>query len=300
MMAEFRLQSMTGFGRAQAQTAAGQFTVELQTVNSRFQDFNISLPRELGQFESALRAMIKEKIPRGKIDCRVRYTPGEAGQPQVTINLALARQYVERLAQLQALGATGELSLQALTSLPGVLEIKAAELNEQSILESIQAVAAQALEALQAERRREGQALGEALHEMMLQLRALVEEADKSKDEVVQRYRERLTARVAELEANIKTQLEPGRLEMEVALFADRSDVSEELVRLKTHLERFESLIQNKDGAPAGKNLDFLVQELNREVNTLGSKVRETKVTGLTLEMKSIVERIREQIQNVQ
>lgn len=299
-MPVFKIQSMTGFGRAQAQTAAGQFTVELQTINSRFQDFNVALPRELNQFESALRALLKQEISRGKIDCRIRYTPSEAGQPQVSINAVLARQYVDRLSALQELGATGELSLQLLTSLPGVLEIKAAELDEQAMWEAIKGVAAQAIESLQAERRREGQALGEQLHELMLQFRALVDTADQAKDEVVQRFRERLAARIVELETNIKTQLDPGRLEMEVALFADRSDVSEELVRLRSHLDRFETLIENKDGAPAGKNLDFLVQELNREVNTLGSKVRETKVTGLTLEMKSIVERIREQIQNIQ
>lgn len=296
----FNLQSMTGFGRLQLQTPAGQFSVELQSVNSRFQDFSIMLPRELGQLESALRVLLKQEVSRGKLDCRIRFTPSEAGQPQVTINTSLARQYVERLRALQELGASGDLSLQVLTSLPGVIEIKAAELDEQAMWEALQGAVLQALEALRQERGREGQALGQQLHELMLQFRALVDEADQAKEDVVQRYRERLAARVAELEATVKTQLDPGRLEMEIALFADRADVSEELVRLRTHLERFETLIANPGGAPAGKNLDFLVQELNREVNTLGSKVRETRVTGLILEMKSIVERIREQVQNVQ
>ena len=299
-MPEFNLHSMTGFGRAQAQTTAGQFSIELQTVNSRFQDFSVFLPRELNQFESALRAQFKGEVPRGKLDCRIRYTPSEAGQPQVAINEALARQYVERLQALKDLGASGDLSLQLLTTLPGVIEIKAAEVDEQSMWEILKSVAAQALDSLRQERRREGQAIGEQLHELMLQMRGLVEAADQYKDDVVARYRERLSARAAELEAAVKTQLDPGRLEMEIALFADRADVSEELVRLRTHLERFESLIENKEGAPAGKNLDFLIQELNREVNTLGSKVRETRVTGLILEMKSIIERIREQVQNVQ
>lgn len=298
-MPEFNIQSMTGFGRAQAQSPVGQLTVELQTVNNRFQDVSVSLPRELNQFESALRAMLKQEISRGKIDCRVRYQPGEAGLPQVTLNMTLARQYVERLGALRELGVGGELTIPVLTALPGVLEIKAAELDEGTMWEAVQGVVALALAALQAERRREGQATGEHLHEMLLQMRAMVEEADRCKEDVVTRYRERLTARVAELEASIKTQLEPGRLEMEVALYADRVDVNEELVRLRTHLDRFESLILNTEGTPAGKNLDFLVQELVREVNTLGSKVRETRATGLVLEMKSVIERIREQIQNV-
>lgn len=299
-MPEFNIQSMTGFGRAQAQTAAGVLAFEIQTINSRFQDVSCALPREFGQFESGLRALLKQEIQRGKIDCRLRYTPSEAGQPQININLPLAAQYIEKFKSLQDLGASGDLSLQVLTSLPGVMEIKAAELDEQAVWEAIQTVAQMGVEALRQDRRREGQALGEQLHELLGQMRAQVDEVDACKDEVVQRYRERLGARVAELAANIKTQLEPGRLEMEVALFADRSDVSEEIVRLRAHLDRLESLIVNKEGAPAGKNLDFLVQELVREVNTLGSKVRETKVTGLTLEMKSLVERIKEQVQNVQ
>lgn len=298
-MPEFNLQSMTGFGRAQVQSPAGQFTVELQTVNNRFQDVSVSLPRELNPFESALRALLKQEISRGKIDCRIRYQPGEAGLPQVNINTSIAKQYVERLEALRELGAGGELTIQVLTALPGVLEIKAAELDEGALWETLQGVVTQAIAALQGERRREGQALGEHLHEMLLQMRAMVEEADGAKEDVVARYRERLTARVAELEASIKTQLEPGRLEMEIALYADRADVNEELVRLRTHLDRFESLILNKEGALAGKNLDFLTQELVREVNTLGSKVRETRVTGLILEMKSVIERIKEQIMNI-
>lgn len=299
-MPDFNIQSMTGFGRAQAETAAGQFSVELRTVNNRFQDISVALPRELSLFESSLRNLLKQEIPRGKIDCRVRTTPLETQQPQVRLNMALAREYVEQLKQLQEAGVSGELPVQVLTSLPGVLEVTQSEFDEQAVWQAVEGVARQAVESLKLERAREGQALGEQLHGLMLELAECVGQIERDKDEVVEKYRERLAARVAELEAEIKTKLEPGRLEMEVALFADRSDVTEELVRLRAHLARLDALLINKDGAPAGKNLDFLVQELGREVNTIGSKVRETKITGLTLEMKSLIERIREQVQNIQ
>lgn len=299
-MIQFGIQSMTGFGRAQAETAVGQFMVELRTVNNRFQDTSISLPRELGQFESLMRALLKQEIPRGKVDCRVRYTPIESQFPKVSLNLSLAEQYITQLKRLQEMGLSGEIRVEAVTSLPGVLEVAPAEMDEQVMWQALQDVARQAIAALNQERTREGRALGEQLHDLMVQLRGLVEQVDAQKHEVVQRYRERLTQRIEELEADIKTKLDAGRLEMEVALFADRSDISEELVRLRAHLDRLDALIKNEENAPAGKNLDFLVQELGREVNTIGSKVRETGITGMALEMKSIIERIREQVQNVQ
>lgn len=299
-LTSFRIQSMTGFGRAQAETTIGQLLVELRTVNNRFQDISIALPRELNLFESALRNLVKAEIPRGKIDCRIRYTPTEAQQPKVRINAALAKEYVEQLRQLKDLGLATELPVQVLTSMPGVMEITPAEMDEQQAWAAVEGVMRAAIEALRAERAREGQALGVQLYELGAQLGILVGKVEANQAEVIARYRERLLQRVAELENEIKTKLDPGRLEMEVALFVDRSDVSEEVVRLRAHIERLNALLLNEHKEPAGKNLDFLTQELGREVNTIGSKVRDTTLTGLALEMKSIVERIREQVQNIQ
>ena len=299
-MTPFKLQSMTGFGRAQADTPLGQFSVELRTVNNRFQDISVALPRELGLFEAQLRGLLKQEIPRGKIDCRIRYTPAPEQQPQVTVNIGLARDYVLKLKQLQDLGVGGELPVEVLITLPGVVEIRPAELDEQALWETLQGVVKQGMDRLRQERLREGAALGAQLQELTDQLRALLEEVEARKEEIVQRYRERLAARIAELEAEIKTHVDTGRLEMEVALFVDRGDISEEIVRLNAHLVRLEQLLTGDENTPAGKNLDFLVQELGREVNTIGSKVRDTSVVGQTLEMKSIIERIREQAQNIQ
>ena len=300
-MTEFNLQSMTGFGRAQGDSEFGQLSAELRTVNNRFQDISINLPRELGLLESALRMLLKQEIPRGKIDCRIRYTPAPARHSRVTINIALAREYLDQLKQLQEAGASGDIPINVLTTLPGVVEIAPADSDEQALWEALKGVVLQAGQALGAERAREGDALGRQLHDLGRQLRARVDEIDLHKSDIVKKYRERLTQRVAELEADIKTKLDPGRLEMEVALYADRADISEELTRLRAHLDRLDKLLQNEEGATqAGKNFDFLTQELGRETNTIASKVRDTTVAGMALEMKSIIERIREQTQNIQ
>jgi uncharacterized protein (TIGR00255 family) len=299
-MAWYHIMSMTGFGRAQRETSRGQFTVEVRTVNNRFQDINISLPREFNILEVPMRTLLKQEIPRGKIDCRVWFVPSEQHQPQVQINAGLAGQYVTKLRGLEEVGATGGISMDLLTKLPGVVELLPAEIDEQVMWRYLRGVVEQALDSLNRERVREGNALAEQLIGLGGELRALAARVTDKKDAVLLRFRERLNARLAELEAQTKTPLEPGKLENEVALFADRCDITEELVRLTAHLDRYESMINVDENQPIGKNLDFLVQEFMREINTICSKSRDTEITAPALEMKSIVERIREQVQNIQ
>ena len=299
-MTPCQIKSMTGFGRAQRQTAYGQFTVEVRTVNNRYQDISVSLPRELNALEGAVRTLLKERLARGKIDCRVRYTPAAEQQPRVTINQPLALQYIERLRELQEMGVESDIPMQLVTSLPGVVELVPAELDEKQLWEELRAAAEEAVAAVDAEHVREGRALGVQLRELGGRMREARAEVDRLKAAVVERYRERLRARLDELQEEIKVPLDAGRLEMEVALFADKADIAEELVRLEAHLERFDELLRNEDDEPTGRGLDFLVQEFMREINTICSKARDSDLLGPALEMKSIVERIREQIQNIQ
>jgi uncharacterized protein (TIGR00255 family) len=299
-MNTYRVRSMTGYGRAQQDTDRGQFTVEIRTVNNRFLDFNITLPRELGMLETPLRTLIKQKLSRGKIDMRVRFAPNETQQPTVTLNKALAEQYLRQLGELQKIGCSSEIPVQLVASLPGVLETSATEIDEPTMWRHLQSVVDQALESLQHERSREGLAIGQQLDELGAALRERIGELDGRRAAVTEKYRERLLQRLAELLGAAKDQLDPGRLEQEAALMADKADITEEIVRLQAHLERFDQLLCNAGDEAVGKNVDFLVQEFSREINTICSKTRDTDLTSLGLEMKSTVEKIREQIQNVE
>ena len=301
MTKNYNIKSMTGFGRSQYDTPRGQYVVELRSVNNRFLDLSLSLPREMNFLEANLRRLFKDVIDRGKVDCRVRFTTAPGQQPVVSINQELAARYIEALRGLQAAGAGGDtIPLDVLTGFPGVVEITSAELDDEQLWAELEGALRPAIENLNAERAREGQALAGQLHDLGQRVTELVGCIEAVKDQVVVRYRERLGARIAELEDDTRGKLEPGRLEVEVALYADRCDLSEELVRLRVHLDRLETLLANEKGESVGKNLDFLVQEFGREINTICSKARDTDITGHALEMKNCVESMREQIQNIQ
>jgi uncharacterized protein (TIGR00255 family) len=184
--------------------------------------------------------------------------------------------------------------------MPGVLESTGGDADEESQWAVLRPVVEQALSALDAERMREGEAIGRQLAALAAELRVALDALERGRDGIVEKFRERLLARVAELLGEARNQLDPGRLELEVALYADRADISEEIVRLRAHMERHDQLLAAPADESVGKNLDFLVQELNREINTICSKTRDSEQTALGLAMKSIVERIREQVQNVE
>ncbi|MCE5231370.1 YicC family protein [bacterium] len=294
------LRSMTGFSRARSETPIGQFTVELRSVNNRFHDASISMPRELAALEMKLRALLKSRISRGKIDCRIRCTFADKAQPVVQVNLPLVHSYVEKLQQLRhALGAD-EVPLELLANMPGVMEVVPAEVDDEALWQALEKAVNDALDAFDLDRAREGAALGEQLVDLGRQMRERLALVDERKGEIVSNQRERLRQRIAELEDETKSKLDPGRLEMEVAMFADRADISEEIVRLGAHLDRYDALLAGSGEESAGRALDFLLQEMGREVNTIMSKSRDTSLTGTGLEMKSILEKIREQIQNIQ
>ncbi|MEN6625552.1 MAG: YicC/YloC family endoribonuclease [Candidatus Sumerlaeia bacterium] len=297
---EINLRSMTGFSRVRTETALGQFTVELRSVNNRFHDASVSLPRELAGLEMKVRGLLKGRIARGKIDCRVRCLFAEQARPEVQLNLPLAHSYIERLNELRHAVAASEVPLELVAGLPGVLEVVPAEIDENTQWAALLDALDEAFAAFDRDRAREGGALGQQLSDLGNQLRERLAGIALRKDEVVTLYRERLGQRLAELEEQIKTRLEPGRLEMEVALYADRADISEEIVRMLAHLDRYDDLLAGGGDDSAGRALDFLLQEMGREVNTIMSKSRDTTLTGLGLEMKSILEKIREQIQNIQ
>lgn len=295
------LRSMTGFGRGEADGEPGSVGVEIRSVNSRFADIKVHLPSMLLALEARSRDLLKGRIGRGKIDCRVRFDAGAADVQGLQFNEAAILAYVAELRDLNAkAGLEAPVTIDMALRLPGATEVEDVSVDAEAVWPAMAQALDAALEAFEAERAREGAALATHILEDLGVLRERREKIEAASSQIVEKFRERLASRIAELEENIKVKLEPGRLEIEVALFADRCDVSEEMARLGAHLDRLGELAENAAGKPVGKALDFLIQEILREINTTGSKARDTVVVEDVLEMKNAIERIREQIQNIE
>lgn len=293
---------MTGFGRSEAQTPLGHFGVEIKSVNSRFLEAKTFLPPSLSGLEPELRRLLQKRVRRGKVDCRVRYAPSADQARPAQFNEALIRDYARQLNELQREIApeTKNVKMETILRLPGAFEVPSETSDLEGFWGELRPVVEAALEQFDAEREREGQALrGQILDELVI-LRARREEVDAVKSAVVEKFRERLIGRIGELSEEVRGKLDPGRLEVEVALYADRCDISEELVRLEAHLNRLEELVEGRSAKGAGKALDFLLQEILREVNTTSSKLRDLEAVSAVLEMKGAIERVKEQIQNIE
>jgi uncharacterized protein (TIGR00255 family) len=293
---------MTGFGRAEAQVPLGHFAVEIKSVNSRFLEAKAYLPPSLSGLEAELRALIQKKIRRGKVDCRVRFTPAPGQARPAQFNEALIEDYAEKLSELQGLidPQGRRVGIETILRLPGAFEVPGDANDLDAHWAELKKVVHTALEAFDEEREREGDALRTQIQEELNLLRSRLAAIDGVKSAVVTKFRDRLMARIAELSEEVRGKLDPGRLELEVTLYADRCDISEELVRLDSHFDRLETLITRGDKTPVGKALDFLLQEILREVNTTSSKLRDLEAVSAVLDMKSSIERVKEQIQNIE
>ncbi len=296
--------SMTGFGRAEITTERGRFIVEARSLNARFLEIGARMPSILAPLEMDLRARVKERLARGKVDLLVRWEPAAPLAPAPRVNLATLESLLRQVRQTRdRMDDVAELNLGDFLRLPGVVEDTAAWTGDSEAMEAIgadlMATLERALDALIAARAREGRALAAALFEHLRALEAGMEEIQRARGEVTQKFRERLRQRIEELLSGTNTPLDPGRLEVEVAIFADRADIAEELDRLAAHLGAFRAKL--KSGPfPAGRALDFQTQELLREVNTIASKARDLEIAGQALAMKNVIESIREQVMNIE
>jgi uncharacterized protein (TIGR00255 family) len=289
------MQSMTGCGKGAASDAAWEVTVELKSVNHRFLDVACRLPRNLGFLEEPLRRMLAGSLRRGHVETWISLRSLGAGETTLTLDEALARQYLQAAETLQRLGAAGNLSPAALMQLEGVLTRQETALDEEAVLPLFRAACGDALAQLTAMRGAEGEQLKADLQAHLAQVVRLREEIAALAPQVVEDYRERLQSRLAQLPV---TPVEPQRLAQEVALLADRCCIDEELSRLQSHIGQFRIVLE----APgeAGKKLDFLIQEMNREANTIGSKANHAGIAQRVVELKSEIEKLREQVQNVE
>ena len=290
------MQSMTGYGRCQAALEGREMTLEVKTVNHRFLDLSFRLPRNVGFLEEILRRELTAAFQRGHMDVFVAYRNTRSDARQVRVDTALAGAYVEAARQVQEIAGTDEaLSVAQLMAMPDVVQIAEAQ-EDQGAVEQLAGLALEGVIAeVRAMRAREGEALRRNLME---HLNALAQLRDRMADRaplVPLAYRERLNARLAELGAET---VEPQRLAQEVALFADKCAIDEELSRLASHIAQMRACLEEKGAV--GRRLDFLTQEMNREVNTIGSKASDLEITQAVVAAKSEIEKLREQVQNVE
>ncbi|MDD2214099.1 MAG: YicC family protein [Oscillospiraceae bacterium] len=295
--------SMTGFGRGQAEDQTRRVTVELKSVNNRYCDLQIRLPQVLYALEPQLRRQLQQSVSRGKLDVVVTLEDQSAGRAQVLCDRDLARAYLtayEELAQTLAPGQAYAAPLKEIAARPEVLTVRRQDQDAAAWAPLLTQAVTEALRQLTEMRRREGAHLTADLAVKIRHLEQLLCQVRSRAPEVVTAYRGKLAARVQELlgQEAAAAVFDQGRLAQEVLLFADKAAVDEEEVRLESHLQALDRTL--KTDAAVGKKLDFLVQELNREMNTIGSKANDLEMTRLVVEMKTELERIREQIQNLE
>ena len=291
------MKSMTGYGRGEAARGGAKFTVEISTVNRKQAELSLYLPRELDALESRARDEINAKVSRGRIAARVQWTAKSGERAQMELDRDLAKQYAKEYRKLSAdLKIGGEVSLDIILRAPGVLQTSEKELDVESLWVPLRAAVRAALKELLAMRAREGANLKKDLQKRVGALQKSVQAVKRQAPKTGRRHREALLERLKQ--SGLELKLDDERVLKEVALYADRIDITEELTRLESHFGQFADYAKAR--GPVGRTLDFLSQEMNREVNTIGSKANDPVISRLVVTMKSELEKFREQVQNVE
>jgi uncharacterized protein (TIGR00255 family) len=291
------LKSMTGFGAGRARVGDEEFSVELRSLNHKFCEVKARLPRELSTLEPVLVKQVKDRLARGAVELFVKRQTATASGTVPVIDVALAKEYARAFRELaQALGAPAEVSWAQVATQPGVMKLEEKGVDVESATQAVHEALEQALKALEQMRQTEGESIYADLDARLKLIEGWSREVFALAPRAVEEYRQRLSERVAELARGVA--VDPQRLAQEVAMFAERTDIAEESTRLASHLEQFRALMASSE--PAGRRMDFLVQEMHREVNTTGSKSQHAEISARVVSMKAEVERIREQVQNVE
>ncbi|MDI3280602.1 MAG: YicC family protein [Bacillota bacterium] len=292
------LRSMTGYGRGEAAGHQYRVEVELKAVNHRYADFIFRLPKGWAALEDRLRRLLQAQIFRGRVEVEVRASAAEGVVYPVAVDLPLLKGYLAAIAQVQAvLGQDEPPDWRLAVQLPGVLQVSE-EVPEHELIWPVLAEAAQrAVAELLAMRLREGAHLAEDISARLQSIQRWVKEIEGRKERVVEEYRQKLSARVQEMLGH--QALDEWRLAAEVALFAERSDIAEEVVRLQSHAAQLEAILSGDEPA-VGRKLDFLLQEMHREVNTMAAKTTDLEIVQRVILIKGELDKIREQVQNVE
>ena len=291
------LKSMTGFGRSEKVLNGRDITVEIRSLNHRYYEFSARLPRNMGYLEEKLKSALGGRIFRGKTEVSVTVVNIEESDSVIEVNLKTAEGYLSALRKAnEELGLTDDITLSRLSKFPNIFTVYKASADEDEIWNDVCLTAEEALDSFISMRETEGSRIKDDFKGRINYIEELVEIIEERSPQVNENYRERLYAKLKEIldDKNI----DESRILTETALFADKTAVDEETVRLRSHIDQFRSLLELDE--PVGRKLDFLIQEFNREVNTIGSKAQDAEITKIVVELKSEIEKVREQVQNVE
>ena len=289
---------MTGYGRGECAKDGFKFTVELNSINRKQSDISINLPKEFIELEPRIRDEINAHLSRGRINVVLAYHRGRAKvEESVELDVALAKSYHRAIQKLhRVLKINGSLTLDAILRAPGVMKLAETAVEAETVWPSVRLALQKAVAGLVKMREKEGKFLANDLAQRLGLLESGLEQIRKSAPEIIKRYREQLHARVQE--AGLDIPMDDEKLVKEVVFFADRCDISEEVTRLASHLNQFRDCL--KANEPVGRTLDFLAQEMGREINTIGSKANAAEISQQVVRMKAELEKIREQVQNIE
>ena len=291
------IKSMTGYGRAVATVNGREFTVELRSVNNRYLDCNVKLPRMVSFAEDAVKQAVKVSVSRGKVDVYISIKSENADDTTITLNTAVLEGYLAAMKQMVTdFDVRDDISVSAVSRLPEVFSVDKPQVDEQQLQKDLLEVVAQALAGYDAMRCTEGQALDADLRSRGNTILELVAQVEQGNAQTVVDYRARLEAKLKEVLA--ATNIDESRILTEAAIFADKVAVDEETVRLRSHLAQMNEMLTS--GGAVGRKLDFLLQEMNREANTIGSKCTDVKLARIVVDIKAELEKIREQTQNIE
>ena len=291
------IKSMTGYGAGTSEAQGKIFTIEIKSVNNRYSDFNIKLPRIYSFLEDALRKRAASVINRGKVDIFFNVESSGEEASQVKVNTGLAKGYLDALRSLSAeLGIQSNANAETFLRISDIFTVEKDDADNEEIENAVLSAMDEALAAYDKMRITEGEKLKDDLKEHLAFIENATEKIEARSPEIVKEYQERLETRVRELLEN--STIDDSRILTEVAIFADRVNVNEETVRLKSHISQFRKMLD--DGGVVGRKLDFLIQEMNRETNTIGSKSNDLESSGIVIDIKAEIEKLREQIQNIE
>lgn len=291
------MKSMTGFGRANYENEGRNYIIDIKTVNNKYNDINVKLPRRISFVEESVRRQITNKITRGKIDVTINYFDCSAKAKNIVLNKEIAKEYIKQLREIADENKISEnINVVEIAQLPEILNAIDTD-NDEEITSEILKCLDIALNNLIEMRTKEGENIKQDLLKRIKKVNDLVEQIEMQSEGIVDEYIIKLEKRVKEiLKTNI---IDENRIAQEAVIYADKTSIEEEITRLKSHINQFYELIQNTE-IPIGKKLDFLIQEMNRETNTVGSKSGSNNITNLVIDLKVELEDIREQIQNIE
>ena len=289
--------SMTGYGRAEAILTGRDITVEIKSVNSRYFEYSSRMPRSFAFLDDKLKKLLSESISRGKVELGLTVQSVGASDTRIAVNMELAQEYLAALNQMStAFDLKNDITAGNLARFPDIFSMQKSEQDEEQIWQDVQSVAKEALQNFISMRAIEGERMKADIFSRLDFLENAVAEIEATSMDRVQKYTERLYAKLQNILAD--TNIDESRILTEAAIFADKTAVDEETVRLKSHTKQYRDILCKNE--PVGRKLDFLTQELNRETNTIGSKCNEITITRMVVDMKSEIEKIREQVQNIE